>query len=417
MRGTRKRPPVREEPWKERHACYHSAAVPEFHCQDETAIRMPKENQPPNSGEAGGIWFLDGERLIRLAGSHADAAIVLVPSEQLLMLAVDLPLHSRRQRLSALPFAIEDQIADPIGDVHVALGMELSPRRHLAAIVRHEVMTQWTRIVTEAGLTHCSMVPDALSLPVPDEGAWSTQAAGDRVLVRTWEGTGFATSFAQMPIVWAAAGRPVCIAYGEPLPIGVTSVPGAIELEPLTTRLMVPALDLRQGPYAKPRRSVPISARTALAVLGAAALAHATIAAVETFVLREMAANRRAEAQALVQQYLPGVAVDADFAAEVNELLSGGAGPPRSSFFPLLVRASAALGQGAPGTTLRGLTYDAKAGELSLLVEQPDMNGLQRSEAALLAAGLRPMIGTPQIQNNVAAARISVREFSAEDVR
>ncbi|MDP8912133.1 MAG: type II secretion system protein GspL [Pseudomonadota bacterium] len=378
---------------------------------------MSKEIQPPNTAEPGGIWFLDGERLIRLAGTHIDSATVLVPSEQVLILAVDLPLDSRRQRLSALPFAIEDQIADPIGDVHVALGMELSPRRHLAGVVRHEVMSHWAKIVTEAGLTHCSVVPDALSLPVPEEGAWSTQAAGDRVLVRTWEGTGFATSRTQMPIVWAAAGNPVCIAYGEPLPPQVTSVPGSIELEPLTTRLLVPALDLRQGPYAKPRRSVPISARTAMAVLGAAALAHAAIAALETFVLREMADNRRAEAQALAQQYLPGVAVDADFAAEVTELLSGGAGPPRSTFFPLLVRASAALGQGAPGTTLRGLSYDSKAGELSLLIEQPDMNGLQRSEAALLAAGLRPVTGTPQVENDVAAARISVREFSAEDVR
>lgn len=378
---------------------------------------MPQEVQPPNTAEPGGIWFLDGERLIRLAKSHVDSPTLLVPSEQVLILAVDLPLHSRRQRLSALPFAIEDQIADPIGDVHVALGMELSPRRHLAGVVRRDVMMQWTKIANEAGLTHCSIVPDALSLPVPEEGAWSTQVAGDRILVRTSEGTGFATSFAQMPVLWAAAGNPVCIAYGEALPTEVTSVPGAIELEPLTTRLLVPALDLRQGLFAKPRRSVPLSARTAVAVLAAAALAHAGIAVLETFVLREIADNRRAEAQLLVQQYLPGVAVDADFAAEVNELLSGGAGPPRSGFFPLLVRASAALGQGAPGTTLRGLSYDSKAGELSLLVEQPDMNGLQRSEAALLAAGLRPVTGTPQVENNVAAARIAVREFSAEDIR
>jgi general secretion pathway protein L len=378
---------------------------------------MSKEIQPPNTAEPGGIWFLDGERLISLAASHVGSPTVLVPSEQVLILAVDLPLQSRRQRLSALPFAIEDQIADPIGEVHVALGTELSPRRHLAGIVRHEVMADWAGIVAEAGLAHCSLVPDALSLPVPEEGAWSTQVSGDRVLVRTWEGTGFATSRSQLPILWAAAGNPVCIAYGEPLPNEVTFVPGAIELEPLTTRLMVPALDLRQGAYAKPRRSVPISARTAMAVLGAAALAHAAIASVETFVLREMADNRRADAQALVQQYLPGVAVDADFAAEVNELLSGGAGPPRSSFVPLLVRASAALGQGAPDTTWRGLSYDGKAGELSLFIEQTDMNGLQRSEAALLAAGLRPVSGTPQVENNVAAVRIAVREFGAEDVR
>ena len=378
---------------------------------------MPEEVQSTSAVEPGGIWFLDGDRLTSLARSDVGNATVLVPSEQVLILAVDLPLPSRRQRVTALPFAIEDQIADAIGEVHVALGMEIAPRRHLAAVVRHDVMARWVEQATDAGLAHAMIVPDALSLPVPEEGAWVVQASGERVLVRTWESTGFATSLGQLPVVWAAAGKPVCIAHGEALPPEVTSVTGEIELEPLTTRLMVPALDLRQGPYVKPRRSVPISARKVMAVIGAAALAHAAIAVLDTFALRQIADNRRAEAQALVQQYLPGVSVDGDFAAEVNALLAGGAGPPRSGFFPLLARASAAVGRGAPGTTLRGLSYDASAGELSLQIEQSDMNGLQRTQAALAAAGLNPVSGTPQVGGSVAGARIVVRELGAGAAR
>jgi general secretion pathway protein L len=372
-----------------------------------------REEEPPNvREEVGGIWFLDGDRLTNLASSDVGSATVLVPTEHVLILAADLPLPTRRQRLSALPFAIEDRLADPIGDVHVALGEELSPRRHLAAAVRHSIMAAWAEAVMKEGLTHCAIVPDALSLPVPEEGSWATQLSGDRVLVRTWEGTGFATSLRQLPAIWAAAGNPICIEHGEPLPSEITSVRGAMELEPLTARLMVPALDLRQGLYAKPRRPVPLSARKIIAIVAAAALAHAVIAVVDTFALHDIAEERRAEAQALVERYLPGVSVDGDFAAEVNELLTGGGGPPRSRFVPLLVRSSAALGQAGTGTTLRALSYDDQAGELSLQIEQPDLVALQRAQGALASAGLNPVSGTATVQNNAAGARIVVREVS-----
>jgi general secretion pathway protein L len=365
------------------------------------------------AAESGGIWHLDGDRLTSLAESSAGNATVLIPTEQVLLVTVDLPLPSRRQRLNALPFAIEDHIAEPISEVHVALGMEVAPRRHLAAAVRHEVMEDWVRRVTDAGLIHCALVPDALSLPVPDEGSWSTQRLGDRVLVRTPDGGGFATSIGHFAVLWSAAGSPLCVDLGEALPEEIPTVRGEIALEPMTTRLMVPALDLRQGPYAKPRRSLPISTRKVAAVIAAGVLAHAAIAIVDTVALVNIADDRRAEAQVLVEKYLPGVVVTDDFAAEVNELLATGGGAPRSTFFPLLVRASAALGQAGSGTTLRELSYDAGAGELSLQVEQPDIGALRRAEAALARAGLNAASGAATVGADGAAARIVVRDAAA----
>lgn len=373
---------------------------------------MSEEERSRHSGEVGGVWFFDGEGVTNLAESSVGSATVLVPTEQILIVLSDLPLPTRRQRLSALPFAIEDQIADPIGDVHTALGEEVSPRRHIAGAVRHSIMAEWVDKAIEAGLTHCAIVPDALSLPVPDEGAWATQVSGERVLVRTSDGTGFATSLPQFPGLWAAAGHPICIAHGEPLPPEITSVPGILELEPLTARLMVPVLDLRQGIYAKPRRPVPLSARKVLAVLAAGVLIHAVIAILDTFALQSIADERRAEAQALAQRYLPGVNVDGNLAAEVNDLLARGGGPPRSRFFPLLVRSSGALGQTGGGTALRSLGYDDRSGELSLQIEQADLVALQRTQGALATAGLNPMSGTTTVQNDVAGASIVVREVA-----
>jgi general secretion pathway protein L len=117
---------------------------------------------------------------------------MLVPTEQVRLLAVDLPLASRAKRMEALPFAIEDRIADPIESVHLALGMEIAPKRYLVGVVRHDVMESWVARADEAGLGHAAMVPDALALPVPGEGAWAVDLGETRAVVRAGDGTGFA---------------------------------------------------------------------------------------------------------------------------------------------------------------------------------------------------------------------------------
>lgn len=367
--------------------------------------------------ETAGIWALEGDRMTCLARADTGSAVVLVPSEEVLIVAVDLPLTSRRERVAALPFAIEDHVAEPIGELHVALGMELAARRHLAAAVRHRVMAGWIDRIAEAGLVHASVVPDALSLPVPEDGGWSVQASDGRAIVRASDGTGFATSTAQLPVIWAAAGKPLCRSYGDALSDRLSSIPGEIELEPLTARLLVPAVDLRQGLYAKPRRALPLSTRKVLAVLAAGALAHASIAIADTVALQRIAENRRLEAQALVQRHLPGVVIGDAFAAEINALLADGGGGGRSRFLPLLVKASAVLGRTGSGIGLRTLAYREATGELTLGLEQPDIGAMQRAQGALASAGLNPIGGAASVENGVAGSRIVIRDGIAGSPR
>jgi general secretion pathway protein L len=84
--------------------------------------------EQPVVSMTGSSWFLDhGPR----------GGTLFVPGEDVLLLAVDLPIASRRHRMEALPFAIEDRIAEPLDAVHVAIGAQLSPNRYLAAVVKH----------------------------------------------------------------------------------------------------------------------------------------------------------------------------------------------------------------------------------------------------------------------------------------
>ncbi|WP_443018718.1 type II secretion system protein GspL [Sphingomonas sp. 7/4-4] len=312
---------------------------------------------------------------------------MLVPTEQVRLLAVDLPLASRTKRLEALPFAIEDQIAEPIESVHLALGAEIAPKRYLVGVVRHEVMASWVEAATEAGLGHAAMVPDALALPRPPEGEWAVDLAAERAVVRAGDGTGFAVPPTMLQAAWQAAGRPAVSSYGLPLPVemmagGSTLAPGA-----LSERLLAPALDLRQGPYARRRRALPNVWRRLGWIVALGAAAHVVIATADTVMLRKIADRREADTRALAAIAAPGANLGGDLAASVADLLPAGSSGPPDVFLPLLTRVSGALGPLSGVINVRAINYQANALTLDLDGTEPGLAG--RVDAALRAARVR----------------------------
>lgn len=332
---------------------------------------------------AAGVWTLAGERLI--IAEPDGPATMLVPSESVLLLAVDLPLPNRAKRLAALPFAIEDRIADPLDAVHIALGTEIAPQRYLVAVVRHALMLRWIEQAEAAALGHAAMVPDALALPVPEGGEWSAEAVDGRVLVRTGDGTGFAMPASLIGQAWEAAGQP------RIWNIGATPI-GELPHEPrmaggggLAERLLSPPVDLRQGPYAR-RTVVGGSWLRRLGWIAAAGIAaHAVIAAADTVMLRVIAERRAEDTRAAIAQAAPGANLSGDLRTSVTDLLPP-PGQTGSAFVPLITRTSAALAPLSSEVTARTMRFEGTALVLEL---DPGAAGLaERVRGALRAGGL-----------------------------
>jgi general secretion pathway protein L len=328
----------------------------------------------------GRSWFLDhGPR----------GGTLFVPGEDVLLLAVDLPIASRRHRMEALPFAIEDRIAEPLDAVHIAIGAQLSPNRYLAAVVKHARMREWIERAEAEGFGHLPLVPDPLSLPVPSPGHWSVDVRGDRAIVRNGDGTGFATPLSLLSLAWEAAGKPICMSFGEPLPETFSALPQT----PDAGVSRETPLDLCQGEYAH-RRKMAIWQRAAI-IACAGLAAHGAIAAADTAALRSIAADRRAETQALVAAVAPGAAASGDPAAAVADMLPA-AGAAPGVFLPMLARASVAISPLAPGVTLRALSFD---GALRLEMETDTPDGLDSARRALARAGLSGKLGQVVTEN------------------
>ncbi len=313
-------------------------------------------------GDSAGLWRISDDGLLPVPGPGASGgpATVLVPGEDVLLLAVDLPLATRRQRIDALAFAVEDRIAEPVDRVHLALGEAIGPRRYLVGVVAHEAMARWVALADAAGLGHAALLPDPLTLAVPPEGEWGVTETDGRALVRCPDGTGFVVPADMLEEARVAAGAPALTAgraeAGTPL-------------------------DLRQGIYSPARAQGPWRRVAIVAAAGLAA--HAAIAAADTMALRRVADRWRGETAADVALVAPGAAPGDDLAATAADLVPAETGGAPGRFLPLLDRASAVLA--GSGVAVRGIGY--RAGTLALAVEG-DEAALSRATAALAAGGL-----------------------------
>lgn len=99
-----------------------------------------------------------------LAAAAAEAGerdvIVLVPAASVLTTAVALPVRGGARLLAALPFALEEQLADDVETLHFAAGERREDGLVPAAVVSIEQMEDWLSLLAEAGITARRIVPE-----------------------------------------------------------------------------------------------------------------------------------------------------------------------------------------------------------------------------------------------------------------
>lgn len=100
-------------------------------------------------------------------GEHREVR-VLVPASDLTLKTVTLPGKLSRQLLSALPFMLEEDLAQDVEDLFFAIGNKTTVDDKPAvevAIVARGLLETWQRWLSDAGLHSTVMLPDALCLP------------------------------------------------------------------------------------------------------------------------------------------------------------------------------------------------------------------------------------------------------------
>jgi len=107
--------------------------------------------------------------------------IVLVPSVEVLTTSVDIPIKGAKLN-AALPYALEEFLADDVENLHFAAGSRRSSGKTPVSVVSHENMEAWRLTLAEAGINPASIIADSYGLArIP--GTISMLIADDQVFV------------------------------------------------------------------------------------------------------------------------------------------------------------------------------------------------------------------------------------------
>jgi general secretion pathway protein L len=156
------------------------------------------EEQPNNQIDRQIYEWLDNDQRV-YRGSAAELAaaaagrrpLLVARGEYITLSAAKVPGRNRNTWLKALPYALEEYLADDVEKLHFAPG-EPTPTGDIpVAVVQHQLLSGWLASCAQAGVEPVAVIPDYLLLPLSTAGSWSLLLEDDRASVRSGPWSGF----------------------------------------------------------------------------------------------------------------------------------------------------------------------------------------------------------------------------------
>lgn len=330
---------------------------------------------------------LHGERPGLPPATDAGETIVLVPAEDVLVLPVPELPGSPRQRLQALPFAIEEQLASPVEHQHVVLASQPDA----VLVVARERMQAWLARLAAAGLAVDRLLPDGWLLPAD---APTLLLHGERALLRDGPDRLLALPASQLgemaDLLGQAGAVPASVQVlridSDAAPVLPVSGehPSPDLLTALAARLPgAGGLDLLQGEFAPHHRNAGAqrSWRLAAMLAAAALLAALGIAVGEYYALDARWQRQQADMEAIYRTVVPGTTPVPDPAARLRSLLAAREGRAGDEGALRLLSLVAPAIAGSGRYTIDAVEY--RGGALELTLRAADVATLDSLRARL----------------------------------
>ncbi|MCH9693717.1 MAG: hypothetical protein K0U72_04330 [Gammaproteobacteria bacterium] len=365
--------------------------------------------------------------------------IVLVPSMDVLTTTVKMPIRSVSKIRAALPFALEEDLADDVDDLHFASGPRRDGGRLQVAVVSAATMDAWLLRLRNAGIEPYKMVPEIYGLAsIPN--SLSLLVDGATVMYNDGADTEFVMQDLKPSDLLVAAGQlgddtdeedaaahllVFCDEAKEQelshdwvaLRHELGSVDVNVLRDSVTAKLAVTVasgtgVNLLQGAYGKKAEYSlwfrPWKTAAAL-LLGALLLGMVSKGADYRRLVNEDAALR-AQFASVYQSIRPGDAREILDPANTVQSLRRGLGPSAGPqvFLPSMAELSAALAANSTAS-IDGISY--RAGVIDIRLTTPDVATLDNIEKAISASGrfAASIQSTDQIADKI-SGRLQIRE-------
>lgn len=300
--------------------------------------------------------------------------VALVPAADVVLSEVLLPSKPNRQIIQALPYMLEEEHAEDIEQLYLALGQCQQRGKEYwqqVALCKKVQLEQWVGSLVVAGFQPMQLLPDALLLPLHQDGASAIELAGQWLLRQgPWQASSIEAGW--WPDFLSLANIDLIHSY-SPWPAELLQNVQAAEPE-LPLALLVQQLpdqrfSLLQGQYApkKARNKVWSLWQSSIAI-GAACLAVYLITlGVQVWQQAQLLQQQKAELVTLYKSRFPAESTR-DIPRQLARKLQGAGAVQDASLFSLLTD----LQQELAATTnvrLDNLKYDQKTSELRFQAE------------------------------------------------
>jgi general secretion pathway protein L len=324
--------------------------------------------------------------------------IALVPASDVVLKQVLLPAKPNRQVLQALPYMLEEEQAEDIEQLHIALGeLQVANGQYSqqVAICQRQRLEQWLDWLQQAGFTVSRLIPDALLLPEQNLPA-CIQLHDQWLMKQTpWQIAAVEQSWWQDYLQLAAL--PTVTSY-SPWPADVSQAHQLAEpelpLALLAAQLPQHSFNVLQAEYKPKRQSHSqlsiwrTSAALALACLGLYLLQLG----VSNVQLSRQSQQLQQQSIATYKQAFPNEAV-VNLSLQLKRKLAQVDGGTEQSFLSLLAALQQQLAT-IPDIQLESLRFDSKLSELRFQAKATGFQSFEQLKNKLEQAGFRVNQGT-----------------------
>jgi len=351
---------------------------------------------------------------------------LIAPGEHVTLHPLPLPSRNRATWARAVPYALEDALADDIETLHFAIGTVAEEGRLPVAVIAHAQLRAWLECCTQAGLNPVAVIPEPLLLPW-QPGDWSVALEAERAVVRNGRWDGFATDRETLPFMLnqalAEAGdaqpQRVRVWGGSPPELSRPDLAWQIEDHPpellqwLAMSDPLPALNLRQGAYGQQThwRRWLRPWRAAAGLAGAWLILQGITQAYDYRRLGQELTVLQTGMEQLYKDAVPGatriINPKAQLEARLRELTPAGGGD--GGFLDLLYRGGQTLAA-FPELTLRSLSYRDGQLDLALIGGNPAVLDRLRQQLEQ-QPGLRAEVRATQREGQV-ESKVTVKKAS-----
>lgn len=355
------------------------------------------------------VWRVDGERCETLGFADAlpESGIwrLVLPVEAVTVCAVSLPTTRVRWLAKALPFAVEELLAEDVELFHLCLGGSLADGRHRVYAVRRDWLAAWLALCEDNPPQRIAV--DADLLP---ENDCQLLCLEQRWLL----GGALETRLALPPSEWAELAASCPEPRVAHVPVGQGTPEGFDEVQEHDSPLVWLAThqggcNLAQGAFATQRSNGHWQRwRPLAAVLGVCLLLQWGFNLAQGWYLRKEGERYAQENHELYRQLFPQDSRLINLRAQFDQHLAESSGTGQSQLLELLVQAAPVLDPRASGVQIEQLDFSAPRGELAFSVLASDFTVLESVRGRLQESGLQVQMGSASRDDSGVSARLVI---------